>query len=249
MIAIRAMGTFDDPDVLRKAFDLALGDELKLSEWRYLFGSAIGSPRRAAGALRVGERELGKDTGARAELRGPGDGRRRRHGVHDGRARRRAGVLRGGDPGHGGREAPARQALESAGLCIALRQHGAAGSLRVLATKIRGDEERSNVAVADVTRKSLNERAHLRVIRDHVWGRAELLEHASARRADGGDDDGAAKGVRKRRTKPPRFRDPEQVSSLRLGREHDRADISGDNGPDEIPEGPDVPGQGPGVRL
>ncbi|HEX4445365.1 MAG TPA: M1 family metallopeptidase, partial [Polyangiaceae bacterium] len=40
VIAIRAMGFFDDPVVLRKAFDLALTDELKLSEWRYLFGSA-----------------------------------------------------------------------------------------------------------------------------------------------------------------------------------------------------------------
>ena len=42
VIAIRAMGMFDDPVVLRKAFDLALSDELKLSEWRYLFGAASG---------------------------------------------------------------------------------------------------------------------------------------------------------------------------------------------------------------
>jgi hypothetical protein len=34
------MGMFDDPVTLRKALDLALTDELKLSELRYLFGAA-----------------------------------------------------------------------------------------------------------------------------------------------------------------------------------------------------------------
>jgi len=46
VLAIRAMGSFDDPAVLRKAFDLALTGDLRLSELRYLFGSAAG--RRAA---------------------------------------------------------------------------------------------------------------------------------------------------------------------------------------------------------
>jgi alanyl aminopeptidase len=40
-IGIRAMGSFDDPSVLSNALDLALGDELKLSELHHLFGAAI----------------------------------------------------------------------------------------------------------------------------------------------------------------------------------------------------------------
>ena len=41
VLAIRAMGTFDDPAVLRKALDLGLTDEIKMSELRYLFGSIL----------------------------------------------------------------------------------------------------------------------------------------------------------------------------------------------------------------
>jgi len=43
-IGIRAMGSFDDPSVLSRALDLALGDELKLSELRHLFGAALDRP-------------------------------------------------------------------------------------------------------------------------------------------------------------------------------------------------------------
>ncbi|HEY6459917.1 MAG TPA: M1 family metallopeptidase [Polyangiaceae bacterium] len=47
-IAIRAMANFDDPAVLRKAFDLAFTDELRLSDLSYLFGTAMGHrPARA----------------------------------------------------------------------------------------------------------------------------------------------------------------------------------------------------------
>ncbi|MDP9151402.1 MAG: ERAP1-like C-terminal domain-containing protein, partial [Myxococcota bacterium] len=42
VLAIRAMGMFSDPAILRSALDLALTDELKISEVRYLLGSAVG---------------------------------------------------------------------------------------------------------------------------------------------------------------------------------------------------------------
>ncbi|MDP9037258.1 MAG: M1 family metallopeptidase [Myxococcota bacterium] len=42
VLAIRAMGMFQDPAILRSALDLTLTDELKISEVRYLLGSAIG---------------------------------------------------------------------------------------------------------------------------------------------------------------------------------------------------------------
>lgn len=48
IVGIRAMGSFDDPSVLSTAFDLALGDELKLSELHHLFGPA--ADRRAGRA-------------------------------------------------------------------------------------------------------------------------------------------------------------------------------------------------------
>jgi aminopeptidase N len=56
LIAVRAMGMFEDADVLRKALDLALTDELRLSELRYLFG-AVRSRPEAAPLLYVWEKE------------------------------------------------------------------------------------------------------------------------------------------------------------------------------------------------
>jgi aminopeptidase N len=41
MTVIRAMGSFDDPSVLRQALDVALTDELRLSELVYLFRAAV----------------------------------------------------------------------------------------------------------------------------------------------------------------------------------------------------------------
>lgn len=49
VIAIGAMGMFDDPAILREALDLTLTDELRLSELRYVFGSA--QNRRATRGL------------------------------------------------------------------------------------------------------------------------------------------------------------------------------------------------------
>ena len=55
-IGIRAMGSFDDPAILARAFDLAFGDELKLSELGHVFGAA--TERRAGrAALYAWEKE------------------------------------------------------------------------------------------------------------------------------------------------------------------------------------------------
>jgi cytosol alanyl aminopeptidase len=40
-LALRAMGSFEDPAVLFDAFDAAIGGEVKLSELRYVFGAAL----------------------------------------------------------------------------------------------------------------------------------------------------------------------------------------------------------------
>jgi aminopeptidase N len=127
VLAIRAMGTFDDPALLRKAFDIALTDELKISELRYLFGSALGH-RAAWPTLYAWE----KENWNKLRTRLPGSLRRgtlidvagtmcTRAGLDDARnffvpaTREVEGVKRRLD-----------EALESAGLCIALREHGAA---------------------------------------------------------------------------------------------------------------------------
>ncbi len=126
VVAIRAMGMFDDPDVLRKAFDLALGDELKLSEWRYLFGSAMGH-RVARPVLFAWE----KDNWGKIRARAPNSASR---GMVDvagtacttaGRDGTRA-FFESVTQGMEGVKRSLDQAIESAGLCIALRQHGAA---------------------------------------------------------------------------------------------------------------------------
>jgi hypothetical protein len=56
IVAIRAMSWFDDPTVLKKAFDVGLTDEIRLGELRYLFGSALGR-REAAPVLFVWEKD------------------------------------------------------------------------------------------------------------------------------------------------------------------------------------------------
>jgi cytosol alanyl aminopeptidase len=126
VIAIRAMGMFDDPVVLRKAFDLALGDELKLSEWRYLFGAA-GSHRAARDVLYAWEKENWAKIRARAPnsfARGMVDvvGTMCSAAERDDAQAFFSTATRGME----GVKRPLDEALESAGLCIALRQHGAA---------------------------------------------------------------------------------------------------------------------------
>jgi cytosol alanyl aminopeptidase len=135
-LAIRAMGTFDEPSLLRKAFDLALTDEIKLSDLRYLFGSAV-AHRRARPVLYAWEQE----NWAKLHERLPGSFGRgmlvdvvgticTRAARDDAqaffvpKARSIEGIKRHLD-----------QALESAGLCIALREHGAAEAARYLRHK------------------------------------------------------------------------------------------------------------------
>ena len=132
VVAIRAMGLFDDPAVLRKAFDLALGDELKLSEWRYLFGAATGH-RAARPVLYAWEKENWAKLRARAPnslARGMVD----IAGTMCTKADRdEAGAFfAGATQGMEGVKRPLDEALESAGLCIALRQHGEADVTKYL---------------------------------------------------------------------------------------------------------------------
>ena len=126
VVAIRAMGMFDDPVVLRKAFDLALGDEVKLSEWRYLFGAATGH-RAARPVLYAWE----KENWAKLRAKAPNSLAR---GMVDIAGTTCAAADRddaqaffaGATQGMEGVKRPLDEALESAQLCIALRQHGAA---------------------------------------------------------------------------------------------------------------------------
>ena len=132
MIAIRAMGMFDDPVVLRKAFDLALGDELRLSEWHYLFGAARGH-RAARPVLYTWE----KENWAKIRTKAPNSLAR---GMVDIAATMCTGPERddaraffaSATQGMEGVKRPLEEALESAGLCVALRQHGATDVTRYL---------------------------------------------------------------------------------------------------------------------
>jgi alanyl aminopeptidase len=132
IIAIRAMGYFDDPVVLRKAFDLTLTDELKLSDWRYIFGAASGH-RPAVPVLLAWEKEnwerlkerapssVGRGlVGLAGSMCSPGE----RDGARD--------FYTGATAGMEGVKRPLAEALESAGLCIALHDHGAADVARWL---------------------------------------------------------------------------------------------------------------------
>ena len=136
MLAIRAMGTFDDPSILRKALDLAWTDEIKVSELRYLFGSALGR-LASRPVLYAWEKENWARLRARlppsfaGEILGDviatictpetrDDAREFvAHATKD-----MEGVKRRID-----------QAFEMAGLCIALREHGAAEVSRYMARK------------------------------------------------------------------------------------------------------------------
>ncbi|HEX3771764.1 MAG TPA: M1 family metallopeptidase [Polyangiaceae bacterium] len=124
VIAIRAMGMFDDPAVLRQALDLALTDEIKLSEWRYLIGAAAGR-RAARPTLLAWEKENWQKILAKA----PNSAAR---GLVDivGTACTAAdrddawAFFSGATKGMEGVKRPLDEAMESAGLCLALRQHG-----------------------------------------------------------------------------------------------------------------------------
>lgn len=126
VLAIGAMGWFSDPDVLKRALDLMLTPELRLSEMRYLFRSVL-ARRDGAAAVLAWE----KDSWAKLRERVPGS---LGHGMlvdpaahvctrakldearafYEPAARGMEGVKR-----------PLDEGLETAGLCVALREHAA----------------------------------------------------------------------------------------------------------------------------
>jgi hypothetical protein len=121
------MGMFDDADSLRQGLDLTLGGELKLSELRYVFAGA--TSRRETVAIVYGwEKEHWSDLRARltgALARGPMvdvvGAVCTQERLDDARAFFSPKV----DEMPGAKR-PLDEAVETAGLCIALREHGEA---------------------------------------------------------------------------------------------------------------------------
>jgi aminopeptidase N len=133
VIALRAMGAFEDPAVLREAFELTLADELKLSELHYIFGAAVGH-RVARPVLYAWE----KESWAKLRARMPGSlgggllveavGMTCSPAERDDARAFSASASRGME----GVKRRLEEALESADLCIALRRHGAADVTKYL---------------------------------------------------------------------------------------------------------------------
>jgi aminopeptidase N/puromycin-sensitive aminopeptidase len=134
-LAIRAMGTFDDPTTLRRALDLALTDELRLSDARYLFGSALGH-RAASATLYRWE----KDNWEKLRARIPAPERWMLVAVAGtmcmaGERDDAKAFLVPGTHDLEGTKRDLDEGLEQAQLCIALREHGAAEVSRYLQKK------------------------------------------------------------------------------------------------------------------
>jgi hypothetical protein len=134
-LAIRAMGTFDDPTTLRQALDLALTDELRLSDARYLFGSAFA--RRASSATVY---RWEKDNWEKLRARIPASERWILVGVAGsmctaGERDDAKAFLVPGTHDLEGTKRGLEEGLEEAQLCIALREHGAAEVSRYLQKK------------------------------------------------------------------------------------------------------------------
>lgn len=132
VIAITAMGMFDDPAVLREALDLTLTDELRLSELRYIFGSA--QNRRTTRGITYA---WVKENWPALRARLPPTALRGFSGLANGvctpvqRDDARtflAGALQGLDGAKRGLD----EALERADLCIALHQYGSVEVSRYL---------------------------------------------------------------------------------------------------------------------
>jgi alanyl aminopeptidase len=133
VLALRSMGMFDDPDVLRKALDLVFTDEIKLSELHYVFGAAVGH-RPARSTVFAWE----KENWDRLRARLPGDfgigmlidvagtacTRAERDEARDFFTSRIKGIE--------GTNRHFEEILEWAGLCVALREHGAQAVTRYL---------------------------------------------------------------------------------------------------------------------
>jgi aminopeptidase N len=127
IVAIRSMAWFDDPTLLRQAFDVGLTDEIRLSELRYLFGTALGR-REAAPVLYAWE----KDNWGKIRAHIPGS---RGGGMLIGVAGAMCTKADHDDakaffePATVAMEGVKRsleEHLEQASLCAALREHGAA---------------------------------------------------------------------------------------------------------------------------
>jgi aminopeptidase N len=126
MLAIRAMGWIEDGPTLRKALDLALTDEIKLSELRYLF-RAVAQQRGAGSTVYAWE----KENWAKLRERVPGSyGAETLVGVagslctraeHDDAQAFFAQATRGIE----GVQRKLDEALEKGDTCVALRERGA----------------------------------------------------------------------------------------------------------------------------
>ncbi len=132
-IALRAMGAFEDPAVLFDAFDAAIGGEVKLSELRHVFGSALGH-RATRPALFAWEKSHWTKLGERL----PGSFGRGQLIEVAGvmctaaeRAEARAFFEDAVKPLEGMPHA-LDNALEGSAMCVALREHGSADLSRYL---------------------------------------------------------------------------------------------------------------------
>ncbi len=125
-LAIRSMGMFEDPAILRAALDLTLTDEIKVSEMGYVFGPA-GSRRAGREVLYAWE----KENWTALLVRLPGS-------LSHGLAGAAASACTSGARDDAktfftaamasieGAKRPLAEALEWADLCVALHEHGAA---------------------------------------------------------------------------------------------------------------------------
>ncbi|HEX8792235.1 MAG TPA: ERAP1-like C-terminal domain-containing protein, partial [Polyangiaceae bacterium] len=127
IVAIRAMSWFEDPAVLRQAFDVGLTDEIRLGELRYLFGGAIGR-RETAPVLYAWEKEnWGKIRAHIPGSRGGGmlvgvAGAMCTQADHDDAKA----FFEPATVAMEGVKRSLEERLERASLCVALREHGAA---------------------------------------------------------------------------------------------------------------------------
>lgn len=127
ILALRSTGTFDDVATLRQALDVTLTGELKLSELRYVFGGAS-ARREAVEIFYAWEKEHWSELHARL----PGSlGRGPMVDVVTGLCTREqldeaSAFFSPKAAEIPGARRPLDEAIEAAGLCVALREHGAA---------------------------------------------------------------------------------------------------------------------------
>ena len=135
IIALRGMGSFGDADVLKKALDLMLTEEVRVHEIRHVLGSAIA--HRASRPM-VWEWTKAHFDALRAKMTGP---------LGRGLVYTAAIMCTSKDLGDArafltprvkdieGAKRPYEEALEEAGLCVALRAQGAAPVTKYFAKK------------------------------------------------------------------------------------------------------------------